>query len=92
MAVTPSAVTVSKSRGLYIILGIVFGAFGFHNFYSGHNLSGGVKFGIFLLTFVLDATTNFYSKFSLVAVVIFELWALIEIMVVSTDGAGNKMS
>jgi TM2 domain-containing membrane protein YozV len=92
VTVLPTAVTVAKSRGVYIILGILFGAFGFHNFYSGHNLSGGIKIGIILLAFVLDAATNFYTGWSLVAIVICELWALLEIMVVSTDASGNKMS
>ena len=90
--VTSAVVTLNKSRGIYIILGILFGASGFHNFYSGHNLSGGVKIGFFIVTFGLDASTGFYSKFSLVALVICELWALVEIMLVRTDGAGNKMS
>jgi len=73
-------------------LGILFGGFGFHNFYSGHNGAGGIKFGVFLLAFVLDVSTGLQTGFSLVALVIFELWALIEIMVVNTDASGNKMS
>lgn len=85
-------VTLSKSRGTYIILAILFGAFGFHNFYSGHNVSGGIKLGLFLVAFVLDASTGFYSAFSLVLLVIFELWALIEAFNVSTDARGNQMS
>ncbi len=92
ISVAPPAVTVAKSRGVYIILGILFGALGFHNFYSGHNASGGIKLGIFLLAFALDASTKFYSAFSLVALVAFALWSLVEIMVVSSDAAGNKMS
>lgn len=85
-------ITVAKSRGVYIILGILFGAFGFHNFYSGHNLSGGIKLGVFLLVFGIDATTGFYSAFSLVLLGIFALWALIEIITVRTDAHGNKLS
>ena len=85
-------VTVTKSRGTYIILAILFGAFGFHNFYSGHNVSGGIKLGLFLLAFFIDATTGFYSAFSLVLLVIFELWALIEAFTVTTDARGNQMS
>lgn len=91
-AAAPTAVTVTKSRGAYIILGILFGAFGFHNFYSGHNLSGGIKIGLILLAFVLDAATGFVTGWSLVAVVICEIWALLEIMVVNTDPLGNKMT
>jgi TM2 domain-containing membrane protein YozV len=82
---------VSKSRGVYIILGLLFGGMGFHNFYSGHNLRGAIKIGIFLIAFVLDASTRFYSGFSLVALVIFALWSLIEVITVKQDAAGNVM-
>lgn len=91
-SVAPRAVTVSKSRGVYIILGIVFGGLGFHNFYSGHNVSGGIKCGILLLAFAVDASTHFYSAFSLIALVFSELWSLVDVMIVSTDAAGNNMS
>jgi hypothetical protein len=35
----PSVVMVraTKSRGVYIILGLFFGCLGIHNFYAGHN-------------------------------------------------------
>jgi TM2 domain-containing membrane protein YozV len=92
VAVASSVVTLSKSRGTYIILAILFGAFGFHNFYSGHNGSGGIKLGLFLVAFALDASTGFYSAFSLVLLVIFELWALIEAFTVISDARGNPMS
>ena len=85
-------ITLSKSRGTYIILAILFGAFGFHNFYSGDNVSGGVKLVLFLVALALDASTGFYSAFSLLLLVIFELWALIEAFTVTTDARGNQMS
>ncbi|MBQ0960343.1 TM2 domain-containing protein [Ideonella sp. 4Y11] len=88
----PPTVKISKSRGAYIILGILFGYIGFHNFYSGHNLRGAVKFGVFILTFALDASTRFYTGFSIVAMVIFALWSLIEIVTVKNDAAGYSMS
>ena len=88
----PPTVTVSKSRGVYIILGLLFGGVGFHNFYSGHNLRGAIKIGVFLIAFALDASTRFYSGFSFVALVIFALWSLIEIITVKTDVNGTVMS
>jgi TM2 domain-containing membrane protein YozV len=88
----PTTVVISKSRGVYIILGILFGGMGFHNFYSGHNLRGAIKFGVFILAFGLDASTRFYTGFSLVALVIFAIWSLIEIITVKNDAAGNSMS
>jgi TM2 domain-containing membrane protein YozV len=92
LATASQVVTLSKSRGTYIILAILFGAFGFHNFYSGHNLSGGIKLVLFLVALVLDASTGFYSAFSLVLLVIFEIWALIEAFTTNTDARGNAMS
>ena len=88
----PTTVTVSKSRGVYIILGLLFGGLGFHNFYSGHNVTGAIKLAIFAAAFVLDASTRFYSAFSLVALVIFGIWSLIELIVVKDDAAGNAMT
>lgn len=85
-------VTVSKSRGAYIILGLLFGGLGFHNFYSGHNGSGAIKVGMVLVTLALDASTRFYTGFSIIALVICGLWSLIEIISVKTDAHGNAMS
>ena len=76
---------------MYIILGLLFGGMGFHNFYSGHNLRGAIKIGVFLSAFALDASTRFYSGFSLVALVIFALWSLIEVITVKEDAAGSRM-
>lgn len=87
-----SLVHLSKSRGIYIILGILFGGLGFHNFYAGYYLLGGIKFGVLMVVFFLDATTGFYSAFSLIALIVFTLWALIEIFVVTSDASGNKMT
>jgi TM2 domain-containing membrane protein YozV len=87
-----TTVAVSKSRGIHIILGLIFGGVGFHNFYSGHYLRGGIKVGLFLVAFFIDALTGFYSAFSIVLLVLFTLWALVEVIVVKDDAAGNAMS
>lgn len=85
-------VVSTKSRGAHIILGLLFGVLGFHNFYSGHNLRGGIKIGALLFFLFLDATTGFYSAFSLVVAVISSIWALIEIISVTEDASGNPMT
>lgn len=86
------AITPPKSRGTHIILGLLFGGLGFHNFYSGHNLRGGIKIGLFLLAIFLDAATGFNTAFFLVAAVISGIWALCEIMFVNRDASGNAMT
>ncbi|MDY0746553.1 TM2 domain-containing protein [Paucibacter sp. R3-3] len=92
LAPSPTTVTVSKSRGVYIILGLLFGGWGFHNFYAGYNVAGAIKLVIFGIAFVLDASTRFYSGFSVVALVIFAVWALIEVISVKADAGGNAMT
>ena len=85
-------VTVSKSRGRYIILGLFFGGMGFHNFYAGHHVRGAIKMGIFLIAFAVDASLRFYTGFAIVALALFWLWALIEIITVKKDAGGSAMS
>lgn len=88
----PQTVNVAKSRGLYIVLGLLFGGLGFHNFYSGHNIPGAIKISIFLITVLMDALTGFHSAFSLVFLAAFAIWALVEIIVVTKDAKGNSFS
>ena len=85
-------IALAKSRGTYIILGLIFGWMGLHNFYSGHNVAGALKIGIFFVALVLDASTRFYTAFSLVSIGIFTIWALVEVIRVKKDALGNLMS
>lgn len=82
----------SKSRGVYIIIGLLFGGLGLHNFYSGHNGRGLIKILLTSVAFMLDFATRFHSAFSAIALIITGIWALIEIITVNTDSNGNKMS
>ena len=84
-------VSITKVRGTYIMMGILLGYLGFHNFYSGHYLSGGIKLGLLLLTFAMDASTGFYSGFSLIAIVISYIWSIFEVITVKNDATGVKM-
>jgi hypothetical protein len=85
-------VSVAKSRGIHIILALLVGAFGFHNFYTGYNVRGGIKFGLIALTTFLDSLTGFYAKFSVVLIVIFSICALLEAIFITVDAQGRQMS
>lgn len=85
-------VTVSRNRGAYIILGLLFGGVGFHDFYAGYKVRGAIKLGIFLMAFAVDASLRFYTGFALVALALFWLWSLIEIIIVKKDASGSAMS
>lgn len=39
----PAVVTVRKSRGVYIVLGLLFGMLGIHNFYAGYHGYGAAQ-------------------------------------------------
>ncbi len=82
----------TSSRGVYILLALLFGAFGFHNFYLGFYGRGVLKIAVLLVTFVMDASTNFYSGFSLIALVLFCIIAIIEAFAVRRDSNGRLMS
>ena len=87
-----ATLSISKSRGVHIILGLMFGGMGFHNFYSGHNLRGAIKLCILFFSFVLDASTGFRTGFSLVALVFIAFWSIIEVIVVKNDASGKAMT
>jgi hypothetical protein len=88
-----ASVTVSKSRGVYIILGLVFGVLGFHNFYSGNYGAGATKLIILLLAIVDDSNSIFNNNdTTLVAVVILGAVTLYEIINVKADKTGKAMT
>lgn len=83
---------LAKSRFVYIVLGLLFGGLGFHNFYSGHNGLGTIKMALILITLVMDLSTGFQTGFSFVALIILALWALVEVIIVDEDVNGNALS
>ena len=87
-----ATLSMPKSRWIHVILGLMFGLMGFHNFYSGHNLRGAIKLCILFVAFVLDASTGFRTGFSLVALVVIALWSVIEVIVVKNDASGKAMT
>lgn len=74
-------VRATKSRGVYIILGLFFGLLGIHNFYAGHNGRGAAQLIITLLLGWL-----------FIGVVITFLWSLVEIISETQDGDGQRMT
>lgn len=63
-----------KSRKVFVILGLLLGGFGIHNFYAGYNLRGGVQLAITLLLGWL--------VIPLIAVII---WVILELLFVLED-------
>jgi TM2 domain-containing membrane protein YozV len=75
-----SVVKTAKSRGIYIILGLFFGFLGIHNFYAGYFGRGVCQLLIVLIL-----------GWFVIGFIVVGVWVLIELFVVSTDGAGDKM-
>ncbi|HEV8573817.1 MAG TPA: NINE protein [Dehalococcoidia bacterium] len=78
---TPVVVQAVKSRGLFIILGLLLGCLGIHNFYAGYYGRGAIQL---IITSVLG--------WVIVGFVITAVWALIEVITVKVDAQGNPMS
>ncbi len=74
-------VTVRKSRGVFIVLGLLFGLVGFHNFYAGRHGIGALQ----LIITVLLCWTFIVPMFV-------ALWALVEIITVTQDANGVQMT
>jgi len=68
-----------KSRATYIVLGILFGALGVHNFYAGYTGRAIGQLCLSILTLGYLAAAAW-------------LWAIVEICIVDKDSAGIKFS
>jgi TM2 domain-containing membrane protein YozV len=71
----------TKSRGVYIILGLLLGCLGIHNFYAGYNGKGATQL---IITLILG--------WVIIGIVITGLWALIDICTVTVDANGDRMT
>lgn len=63
-----------KSRKVFVVLGLLLGFFGVHNFYAGYNLRGGMQLGFTLLLG--------WTGYPLIILVI---WILLELLFVLED-------
>jgi TM2 domain-containing membrane protein YozV len=81
-AVLVKPVTMTKSRGIYVILGLFLGGpLGVHNFYAG-------RFGTGVCQLLVTVLTG-WLILPLLAV---SLWVIVELCVVTKDGNGVKMT
>lgn len=76
-----NVVKMAKSRGTYVILGILLGMLGIHNFYAGRFMRGALQL----------ACTTLLGWF-VVGLFITAFWVLIDLFTVSTDGAGDSFA
>src|SRR5919198_997250 len=70
-----------KSRGIYIILGVLLGVLGIHNFYAGYYVRGAVQLAFTVLLGWIG-----------VGLIITGIWVLVELFVISVDARGRPMS
>jgi TM2 domain-containing membrane protein YozV len=65
----------AKNRTVFLLLGVLFGAFGAHSFYAGAKKKGFLQLGITLLTFGFAGLMVW-------------IWAVIDICTINTDNNG----
>lgn len=68
-----AGVQAHKSRTTFVLLGVFLGAFGVHNFYAGYPRKGAAQL-------CLSLFTCFY------AAIVSEIWAIVEVCTITTDG------
>jgi len=74
-------VRAARSRGVFIILGVLLGLLGIHNFYAGYYGRGAAQLVITVLL-----------GWVLVGIFITAIWVLIELFTVTADADGNRMA
>lgn len=72
---------VPKNRGIYIVLALMLGLLGVHNFYAGRYGAG-----------IAQLLITFFLFWLILPVLAVGLWVLIEVMTVNTDGDGRQMA
>lgn len=93
-----------KSRGIYVMLGLLLGCFGFHDFYAGHIARGVAHFVLVLWFSVgflvrLSRIEGDYAQYDVASAVqslviswlVNIVWVIIELIVIKKDGKGNPM-
>ena len=78
--IMPVVVVIPKSRKIYIILGLLFGWFGLHNFYAKRNNVGATQLILFLMFFC-----------TLIVPFILVVWSIVDVITVKADGDGLPM-
>ena len=77
----PARVLVPKKRKVFVLLGLLLGNFGMHNFYAGYHRKGAVQL---LITLALG--------WIVIGFVITSVWALVEVKRVRRDAHGVEMA
>lgn len=72
-----NVVKTAKSRGIYVILGLFLGSLGIHNFYAG-------RFG--------RGAGQLVCTITVIGIVVSLIWAISDLFLITTDGAGDLMS
>jgi len=73
-------VDVPKSRTIYIILGLLVGILGIHNFYANRKAQGAAQLIFFLMFF-----WTIIVPFTLI------VWSIVDVITVNEDGDGIPM-
>lgn len=86
----------TKSRMVYVLLGLFLGFFGIHNFYAGRTMIGVVQlaFNIIMaiVSIIAGVLTGGPGLVCFVYVFLVPLWCLFEIITVTKDGQGKKFA
>jgi len=80
-----------RTRAIYIVLALLLGMFGIHNFYAGRNGAGALQLGVSTLAIALSVAGGGQNWFTLVLLAGVGIAILIEIVTVELDGESRLL-
>lgn len=87
-------VTQGKKHWAYLVLGILLGPFGAHNFYAGRNIRGLIKAGSFVVAMLMSGIAASLDPFLFVfpSLIVGGLWVWViaELLTTSVDASGSR--
>ena len=85
----PQIITVRKSRGVFIILGLLFGFLGIHNFYAGFYGRGAMQLVLFLVAIALPSIL--VIPFLTIIISLF-VWIIANLFMTTHDSSGFNLT
>lgn len=77
----------ARNRGVYIILGLLLGGLGCHNFYAGYYERGALQ----CFCVIVGAVASFFAEPAIIIMLGVAVWVLVELFIVTEDAGGQPM-
>lgn len=87
-----SPTTANRNRGAHIIMGLLFGRLGFHNFYAGCHSDAASQFVVTCIVVGASSVPGIGLTISGIGTLIMLIWVLNDLFTVTEDANGFPMA